>query len=392
MLGTGGKEINQLLEQDNELMEKHLNIIALTVPYPVDYGGVFDLFHKLVALHKKGVQIHLHCFDYGRGKQKELEKYCAEVFYYSRNSFLNSFFKQLPYIVSSRINTQLFSNLLSNNYPILMEGLHCSYLLNDERFAGRKCFIRLHNIESDYYADLAKNEQNLFRRLYYQYESRLLKKYEQKVAANGSWLAVTGKDAKDFEQKFGCKDIVYLPLFLPEWKVKSAEGFGDFCLYHGDLSVASNSKMATLLIKHVFEQTSTKFIIAGKNPPDFLKNMAFSYANVELVSNPSELYMQQLIAQAHINILPSFSNTGIKLKLLNALYNGRHCLVNEATVKGTGLESVCKLSSLSNMRLAMIDLFKMPFTADDVEQRKNMLNNLFHNDSTADTLIKLIWD
>ena len=48
-----------------------------------------------------------------------------------------------------------------------------------------------------------------------------------------------------------------------------------------------------------------------------------------LVANPSEMEMQDMIAKAQINILPSFNNTGIQIKLLNALFNGRHCLVNK---------------------------------------------------------------
>ena len=51
------------------LAEKHLHIVCLDVPYPVDYGGVFDLFYKIKALSEAGVKIHLHCFEYGRGQQ-----------------------------------------------------------------------------------------------------------------------------------------------------------------------------------------------------------------------------------------------------------------------------------------------------------------------------------
>ena len=53
-----------------------IHIISLNVPYPANYGGVIDVFYKIKSLHEAGVQIHLHCFDYGRGNQPELEKYC----------------------------------------------------------------------------------------------------------------------------------------------------------------------------------------------------------------------------------------------------------------------------------------------------------------------------
>jgi hypothetical protein len=53
-------------------LEKHLHIISFDVPYPANYGGVIDVFYKLKNLHKAGVKIILHCFEYGRGEQKEL--------------------------------------------------------------------------------------------------------------------------------------------------------------------------------------------------------------------------------------------------------------------------------------------------------------------------------
>ena len=61
-------------------MEKYLHIITLDVPYPPDYGGVYDLFYKLPALQQQGVKIHLHCFYKNRLPQRELEKYCEEFF------------------------------------------------------------------------------------------------------------------------------------------------------------------------------------------------------------------------------------------------------------------------------------------------------------------------
>jgi hypothetical protein len=51
-----------------------------------------------------------------------------------------------------------------------------------------------------------------------------------------------------------------------------------------------------------------------------------------------------MIAKAQINILPSFNNTGVKLKLLNALYNGRHCLVNKAGGVAGRLDKACTIA------------------------------------------------
>lgn len=371
-------------------MDKHLHIICLTVPYPVDYGGVFDLFYKLPALQQQGIKIHLHCFDYGRGQQEELEKYCESVHYYHRSPY--SLFNQVPYIVASRKNEALLSNLLRDEHPILMEGIHCTALLNDPRFSNRKCFVRLHNVEFEYYRDLSLVTGSFFKKLYLKRESRLLKKYENSIANKAAFFSVTGKDAATYRKEFNCKNIVHIPLFLPDWNVDAKEGVGSYCLYQGDLSVAANSKMAEWLIRNVFSSTQISLKIAGKKPSSYLHQLVDKFENVLLVADPSEEQMQQLISNAHINIIPSTSNTGIKLKLLNALFNGRHCLVNTATVEGTGFESLCHIANTSeHMKDLVSQLYHQPFRADELQERRVILQKAFNNEKNAKELMKLIW-
>ncbi len=55
--------------------------------------------------------------------------------------------------------------------------------------------------------------------------------------------------------------------------------------------------------------------------------------------------MQNACLLAQINVLPTFQATGIKLKLLMALYTGRHCIVNQPMVDNTGLEELCSIQN-----------------------------------------------
>ncbi len=370
-------------------MEKHLHIISLTVPYPVDYGGVFDLFYKLPALKNLGVEIHLHCFDYGRGEQPELNKYCASVTYYKRSKDI---FSPLPFIVSSRKNEELFERLLQDDYPILMEGIHCTALLTDRRFAMRDCYVRLHNVEFQYYRGLQQTATSLFKKLYYQRESKCLYRHEKYLAFNAIFWSVTEKDAETYRKEFGCPDIHYLPLFLPEWKVSSAEGRGHYCLYQGDLSVDANEKAALWLINQVFAEIDIPLIIAGKNPSAKLVQLIQHKKNISIVANPSEDDMQAMIAKAQINILPSFTNTGIKLKLINALYNGRFIVCNKATVEGTGFESLCHIAEEASAFKDLINtLYQQGFASPEIERRKQLLNFHFDNEKNAQRLLQCIW-
>lgn len=138
------------------MSEKHLHIISYDVPYPVDYGGVFDLFYKIKALSESGVQIYLHCFEYGRGEQSVLKAYCKEVNYYERMPIHQSLFNSLPYIVASRANTKLLYRLQQDTHPILMEGMHCTYFLHSGALPPNRCFIRVPNVEFKYYEKLAE--------------------------------------------------------------------------------------------------------------------------------------------------------------------------------------------------------------------------------------------
>lgn len=372
-------------------MPKQLHIICLTVPYPVNYGGVFDLFYKLVYLHGIGISIHLHCFDYGRGEQPELEKYCANVYYYPRRNWWQSLSANTPYMVKSRNHPLLVKRLLQDDNPILMEGVHCTYLLNDDRFTNRDCYVRLHNVEQIYYRHLFKNDRNIAKKLYFLAESVLLQKYEKQIAKKATFISVTEKDAEVY-RAMGANNAIFLPVFLPRWEVADSTGCGSFCLYHGDLSVAENEYAAIWLLTQVFEGTDLPFVIAGKNPTKQLHNLVESRTTACLIANPSEKEMQDLIAKAQINILPSFNATGIKLKLINALYNGRHCLVNDATVQGSGLSKACHLAeSAIDFRQQIINLFTTPYTECQATIRKTLLDNLFDNQQNALRLMAYIW-
>jgi hypothetical protein len=373
-------------------LEKHLHILCLDIPYPVDYGGVFDLFYKIKALKECGVHIHLHCFEYGRPRQPELDKYCVEVHYYPRQKGHKGFSHKLPFIVASRINEELYTRLLNDNYPILIEGIHCSYLLHDERFRGRKIFLRLHNVEYEYYRQLAKSTHSPLKKIYYLHESRLLKQYEKSVAQKAILLPVSSQDAATYQQEFGPVKCMQLPVFVPFHEIKSQGGIGCFCLYHGNLSVAENEKAAKWLLKEVFNDINIPFVVAGKNPSKQLLHAAHKKPNTCLVANPSETEMQDMIGKAQINIIPSFNNTGIKLKLLNVLYNGRHCITNEATLTGSGLDAACHVGTHAQaMKSLVLQLYNRPFEEEEIILRKKLLEDTYDNIANAKRLVTWIW-
>jgi hypothetical protein len=372
--------------------DRKLHIVCHDVPYPPDYGGVFDLYYKIRTLHEQGIQILLHCFTSGREEQPILKTLCEQVYYYPRRTGHKGFSHQLPYIVCSRSNPELLERLLQDEYPILLEGVHCSYLTQDSRFAHRKILLRLHNVESVYYKQLAKSSSSWFKKLYYLRESVVLRKYERQIASGWPLLTVTQSDAETASVTYQSKNISVIPVFLPFQHIESPQGTGCYCLYHGNLSVDENEKAVIWLLEKVFNDLPIPFLVAGKNPGPRIRRAVAKYKNCCLVSDPSDQELKDIISKAQLHVIPSFNCTGVKLKLLNALFNGRHCLVNENAVEGTGLKEVCHLAEgAAEFKILIETLYERPFTFLDLQFRREKLLHQYNNMRTAGLLIDKIW-
>ena len=374
-------------------MEKHLHIVSFDVPFPPDYGGVFEVFYKIRSLHEQGIKIHLHCFEYGRGQRKELERYCESVQYYERNTGHKGLSISGPYMVSSRANHRLLTNLLADDHPILLEGIHCTFFLASGDLKNKRVVVRLHNVEYQYYRQLANQSRSLAKKIFYWRESIMLKKFEACIAKSHALiLAMTEKDATTYRKEFGAKNIAFLPAFIGWDFPLCQEGVGTFCLYHGNLSVPENEKVATWLLEHVFSEIELPFVIAGKNPSAQLERLAHKKQHTCIVANPSDKEMQDLIQKAQINILPSFTNTGIKFKLLYSVFCGRHCVVNEKMTEGTDLGAACHIAAGEDaFKSILTQLYRKPFDDDEIQLRQNLLHHFYNNSLTAKRLNTWIW-
>ena len=374
-------------------MSRHVHIVCLDAPYPLDYGGAVDMFGKIKALHQEGIKIHLHYFEYNnRGDISELKKYCETINSYQRSLGRKGFSFKIPYIVSSRINEELVTNLNKDNYPVILEGIHCTGIVDSLDVGNRKILVRLHNDEASYYKNLARYENNFFKRLYFINESRLLRKYQSRLPKNCHYSCVSKKDTSVFREKYKLPNVDFLPVFVCWSAVKGEEGIGNFCLYHGNLSVAENEKAALWLLENVFTRINVPFVIAGKHPSKRLSCNAHLCQHTCIVADPSEKEINDLVQKAHIHILPSFNNTGIKLKMLHALYRGRHCVVNTAAVEGSELEDACHVGNSANALASIIlQLYHQPFEEEEIRLRKKLLGDIFNNERNAQKIIAWLY-
>jgi hypothetical protein len=78
--------------------------------------------------------------------------------------------------------------------------------------------------------------------------------------------------------------------------------------------------------------------------------------------------------------------------LLNALFNGRHCLVNSGMVEGSGLESVCHVANGAQaMRSLLLDLYTQAIRPEEIEIRRKVLSGIYNKEDNLQQLLRSIW-
>lgn len=365
--------------------------MSFNIPSPPNYGGVIDVFYKLIALKEVGIEVILHCFEYGRNHDPSLKKLCKRVHYYPRKTGLAMQLSFIPYIVNTRLSKELIVNLNKDNYPILLEGLHTCSVLDQAEINPIRIWIRSHNIESDYYYNLALSSKSPFLKLYFFTEMVRLKMFEKIHAKAKGVFAISYLDANSL-RTLNPNTYLVAP-FHPNLDVVSVIGSGNYVLYHGDLSTEENLKALEFLVKQVDIPAALPFIVAGRNPTNRVMKLVANHSNITLVANPDINVMNQLVRDAHIHLLPTFQATGVKLKLLNVLYQGRHCIVSPLMVKGTLLDDLVIIGEDAEEFSRLIsETMLIPFTSSMVSKRRIVLTQHYSNVENANVIKNCIFN
>lgn len=300
------------------------------------------MFYKLKAFHENGIEVTLHTFLYNRPERDELLKYCKRVYYYERRTGIVSQLSVLPYIVFSRRSEKLLEILMKDEAPILFEGLHTTYLLNHPLLVNRFKMVRTHNIEHEYYQALSAKQESFKQKLFHTIETIKLKRYE-KILKHANLLITISPDDDRYFSKY--EKTFFLPACHSNNSVDVKPGEGKYMLYQGDLSSPENEEVANYLLNALSNDFHFLFIIAGKNPSEKLINTVKSHSHVVLIPNPDEMRMKMLLQDAHIVFVISFQATGMKLKMLNALYNARYIIANNEVLVNKSMAGFCLVAN-----------------------------------------------
>ena len=366
-----------------------MHIIALDVPYPADYGAMIDAFYRCRALKKAGVKITLHCYEYGRGEQPALEEVAEKVIYYKRPMRTLDVFSRTPFIVKSRRSEALLENLLKDDYPIFFEGQHTCSILDHPLLEKRRKFVRVHNIEWEYYALLAERTSNPKKRIFFQLESWKLKRFDKKLVHAEALFCVSHQDLEHYRKIH--PQVILMPSSSP-FEVPGEQPVRErYAIYHANLSIEENDEAARWIIQ-AFEEFDAPMPlkIAGKNPSAELRAMAEKASFCELIASPEQSVMTALIANAGVQLLITFQNAGIKLKLINSLVSGGVCIANPEMVNGTDLGQFCTIVNTKWELTKALSQLEEKDLYPDTAYRQRFLLEHYHPDETAKRVVELL--
>ncbi len=349
-----------------------LHVVSFQVPYPANYGGVIDVWNKLKWLKRLGHEVTLHTYRYGDAcEQGILNDVCAHVHYYERRTGLRRMLGTEPYIALSRSSEELVRDLLQDDYPILFEGLHTCHCIRDPRLKGRIKWVRMHNIEHEYYGLLARQQRWTWRSVYYRLEAWKLKRFERVLLEADAILAISEADRRELQERYPTKDVRWLPCFASEECCEAEGGTEPYVLYQGNLGVEENMRVADYIQRHLAaELPDMRFVLAGRNP-----RVKARRDNVEVVANPTEEEMDELLAKARVNLMLTFQPTGVKLKLMTALLRSRgHVVANEEMLHGHDMGRFCRVArDMDDMpRLVTLLMHEGP-SAQEVAERQTKI-------------------
>jgi hypothetical protein len=366
---------------------KALHIISFDNPFPPDYGGVIDVFYKLKSLHALGYDIHLHCFyDERNLVSEELKAITKVVYLYRKNRNPLFLFSSIPFGIKSRFHKNLIQNIAAVEAPILFEGLQSTMLLHEMNCKGKK-FLRLHNLESNFYAGMHRSETNLVKKIMYYFEIGKYKNYEKQL---GHFEHVFTLSVYENEMvKPWTHNVSYIPVFHGNTKTKTLSEKGQYALYHGDLRLPDNKKATQFLISLFQKIPDYNLLIASSNGKDFVEKQIKNASNIAFVTIENDQHLDSLLAEAHINVLLSFQQSGTKLKLINSLFKSRFCLINTNMVDDENLVELCEMANTETEFMAKIkELKNKPYLENDT--RASVLSKVLNDTVNAEKIAAFI--
>jgi len=332
-------------------------------PLPSRDGGSIATYSLVSALVKLNHTLDLLAMTtpkHDMGKNgTEIYKGCNKVRFVYVNTginiiklLLNLVCSRLPYVVtrfrSAGFEKQLSLMLLSGGYDIVQ--LESVYLMlyadTIKKTSASTVVLRTHNAEFEIWKHLSNSHGNFLNRLYYRFLYKRMYRFESEAINKYDLLVtLTDHDLLQYNKMGNTKPALVNPagidLTLSDRSTETSERATteQSCktlFFLGSLDYMPNQEAVLWFVRNVFNllfinHPNIKFNIAGRNAPAWL---------IKKLEQPGVVFRGEIknasdfIRSNDICIVPCFSGSGIRIKIIEAMYFGKPVITTPLGAQG----------------------------------------------------------
>ena len=247
-----------------------------------------------------------------------------------------------------RFNAKQFSAVLkeileNNRYDvILLETLYTMpYIDLLREKSDARIVLRTHNVEHKIWENLGRNEKNPLKKWYLSLLTGRLKHFEMQSLKQVDLIAsISEEDTSIFKQEGCTTPMMYLPfgidMLQDEFKSYEEPDVSQIVLFHlGSMDWLPHQEAMRWFLEAVWPKVSTKhpqlhLYLAGSHMPNWISHGR--YPNVMVTKGYVEA--NSFMRNKAIMIVPSFSGSGIRIKIAEGMAKGKVILTTKNGAMG----------------------------------------------------------
>ena len=303
----------------------------------------------------------------------------------------------------SRFYTKRFSEFLRQHFKnhkydlIILDGLMtCPYLPDIRKYSGAKIVYRSHNVEHSLLEQRAENERGMIKKTYLKMQAGRLKKFELQTWEDVDRIwSISESDSEIL--KHSLKDvekIKHLPFSMTAEEMKMDPKPNT--LFHlGAMDWKPNSDGVLWFIEKVWPQVidqipGAELHLGGKGidkMKDLLKGNGIQVH--DMVENANDFY-----GSYEVMIVPIYSGSGLRIKIVQALSAGKAIVSTRAGVKGmpgTGGIHFEVSKDANEMASKIVDVLQNRDRIKSLEENaRQLFNTTFERNVVSEILKKIL--
>jgi len=327
--------------------------------------GLLEAGHQVKVLAVNSFKYHISVKDIPSSYQKKtgIELIELDLRVKPFPAFLNLFTHESYHVkrfVSESFRIRLIETLTAHEFDIVqLETLFmCPYIDTIRKHSGAKIVLRAHNIEHLIWQRVSEESKNPLKKWYLRHLAGTLKNFEVNVIQDVDGIvAISPTDAKYFEecvleqgqmQNAKCKmqnakskppyiPVIDIPFGIDPVNYINLPDPGEFpSLFSlGSMNWIPNQEGIRWFLHHVWPDVHNqfpdlKYYLAGREMPEWMRLL--NTPNVIVLGEVEDA--RDFLASKSIMIVPLFSGSGIRIKILEGMAIGKTIISTSVGAEG----------------------------------------------------------